>query len=62
MSMRFIISDMHVQNKKYWNYVSISRTAQKFKNFRSSSVWTCLHHMVILRTQNRITDLLMILA
>ena len=34
--------------------------AQKFKNFRSSSLWTCLHHMVMLRSQNRITDFLMI--
>ena len=23
---------------------------------RSSSLWTCLHHMVILRSQNKITD------
>ena len=28
----------------------------------SSSLWTCLHHMVILRTQNKITDFFMILA
>ena len=28
----------------------------------SSSLCTCLHHMVILRTQNKITDFLMILA
>ena len=28
----------------------------------SSSLWTCLHHMVILRTRNKITDFLMILA
>ena len=27
-----------------------------------SSLWTCLHHMVILRGQNKITDCLMILA
>ena len=34
--------------------------AQKFKNFCSSSL--CLHDMVILRSQNKITDFLMILA
>ena len=28
----------------------------------SSSLWTCLHHMVILRSQNKITDFSMILA
>ena len=28
----------------------------------SSSLWTCLHHMVILRSQNKITDFFMILA
>ena len=36
--------------------------AQKLKNLCSSSLWTCLHHMVILRSQNKITDFLMILA
>ena len=36
--------------------------AQKLKNFCSSSPWTCLHHMVILRSQNKITDFFMILA
>ena len=28
----------------------------------SSSLCTCLHHMVILKTRNKITDFLMILA
>ena len=28
----------------------------------SSSLWTCLHHMVIIKSQNKITDFLMILA
>ena len=56
--------DMHVQNKKYGN---ISRligkcAAQKLKNFCSSRLWTFLHHMVILESQIKITDLLMILA
>ena len=36
--------------------------AQKLKNLCSSSLWTCLHHMVILRRQNKITDFFMILA
>ena len=36
--------------------------AQKLKNFCSSSLWTCLHHMVILRSQNKINDFFMILA
>ena len=59
--------DNHVKNKKYGNVVSISSltgeyAAQKFKNFCSSSLWTCLHHMVILRSQNKITDFSMILA
>ena len=61
------IFDNHVKNKKYRNCVFISSltgecAAEKFKNFCSSSLWTCLHHMVILRSQNKITDFLMILA
>ena len=52
--------------KKYWNFVSISSltgkcAAQTLKNFRSSSLGTCLHHMVILRSQTKITDFFMIL-
>ena len=31
-------------------------------HLRSSSLWTCLHHMVILRSQNKNTDFLRILA
>ena len=58
---------MHVQNKKYGNIVSISRltckcAAQQLKNFFGSSLWTWLHHMVILESQNKITDFFMILA
>ena len=58
---------MHVQNKKYRNFVPISRlpgkqAAQKFKNFCRPSLWTCLHHTVILRNQYKIPDFLMILA
>ena len=56
----------YVKNKKYVNFVSITsltdKCAQKFKNFCSSSLWTCLHHMVILISQNKITDFVMILA
>ena len=49
------------KKKKYGNFVSISSltgeyTAKKIKNFCSSSLWTCLYHMVILRSQNKITD------
>ena len=36
--------------------------SSKIKKLCSSSLWTCLHHMVILRSQNKITDFLMILA
>ena len=50
----------HGQNKKYGNFVSISRlvgkcAAQKIKNFASSSLWTCLQY-IMLRSQNKITD------
>ena len=63
---RFLIIDNHVKNKQYGNFVSISSltgkcAAQKLKKNYSSSLWTCLHHMVILRSQNKITDFLMIL-
>ena len=34
----------------------------KIKKLCSSSLWTCLHHMVILRTRNKITDFFMILG
>ena len=59
--------DNHVKNKKYGNFVSISSltgeyAAEIFLNFCSSSLWTSLHHMVILKSQNKITDFLMILA
>ena len=59
----FII-DNHVKNKKYGNFVSISSltgkcAAQKLKKLCSSSLWTYLHHMVILRSQNKITDFFM---
>ena len=59
--------DNHVNNTKYGNIVSISSltgecAAEKMKIACSSSLWTCLHHMVILRGQNKITDFLMILT
>ena len=64
---RLLILDNHVKNKKYGNFVSISSltgecAAEQLKNFLSSSLWTCLHHMVILKSQNKITDFFMILA
>ena len=36
--------------------------AEKLKDFCSPSLWTSLHHMVILRSQNKITDFFMILV
>ena len=59
--------DNHVKNKKYGDFVSISSltgecAAEKFKNFCSYRLWSCLYHMVILRSQNKITDFFMILA
>ena len=58
---------MHGQNKKYGNFVSISCltgecAAQKLKKKCSSSLWTCLHHMVILKSQKKITYIFLILA
>ena len=63
----FLIIDNHVKNYKYGDFVSTSSltgecAAEKLKNFCSSSLWTCLHDMVILRSQNKITDFFMILA
>ena len=54
-------------NKKYWDFGSISRltvicAAKNCKNFHSSNVWACLHDMVILRSQNKITYFFTILA
>ena len=60
----FVIID--IKNKKYGNFVSISSltgkcAAQKLKNFCGTSLWTCLRHMVIIKSQNKITNFLMIL-
>ena len=55
-----------IRNREFRLYRLSSLTgecaAHKLKNFCSSSLWTCLHHMVILSSQNKITDFLMILA
>ena len=40
----------------------VSAQHKNFKHFCSSSLWTSLNHMVILRSQNKITDFFMILA
>ena len=61
---------MHVQNKKYRNFVSrppIARLTGKLqhKNFKTFAVLVYGHVyiiMVILRSQNKITDFFMILA
>ena len=62
-----LILDNYVKKKKYGNFVSISSltgkcAAQKIKNVRGSSLLTCSHHMVILRSQNEVTDFFLILG
>ena len=47
--------------KEIRNFVFISRltgkcAAQKLKNFCSSSLWTCSHHMPILKSENKDSD------
>ena len=64
---KILILDNRVTNMKYENFVSISSltgkcSTQKIKNFCISSLSECLHHMVILISQNKITDFFMILA
>ena len=54
-------------SKNINHFVSISSltdkcAAQKINNFCSCSLWTCLHHMVILKSQNKLTDFFMILV
>ena len=39
---RFLISDIHVQNKKYGSFVFISRIAGECAK-QKNSLWTCLH-------------------
>ena len=57
---------MHVRNKKYGNFVFISRltgkcATSKFKNLGNSSLWTSSHHMAILKIENKNADFMMIL-
>ena len=61
----FLIFDMVVNNYKsgissLYLVLTGECAAEKLKNFCSSSLWTCLHHMVILRSQNKINDFFMI--
>ena len=46
-----------IRNRKFVSISSLTGKCipQKFKNFCSSSLWTCLHHIVILRSQSKIT-------
>ena len=62
VGINFPIFDMVVQNKKSGISSLISSltgkcAAQKL-NFCSSGLWTCLHNMVISRSQNKITNFL----
>ena len=52
----FLIFDMVVRNFVSTSSLTGECAAQKLKNFCSSSPWTCLHHMVILLSYNKITD------
>ena len=56
----------HATSELTWRHSLTSLTgecaAEKLRNFCCSSLWTCLHHMVILLSQKKITDFLMILA
>ena len=63
---KFLISN-YWQPCQYGNFVSLSSltgecAAEKLKNFCSSSLLTCSHHMVILRSQNEINDFFMLSA
>ena len=55
---------MHAQNKKCRSFVFISRLTGKCATRKkcSSGLWTCLNYMVILGSQNKNTDFLVILA
>ena len=50
---------MHVQNKKYRNFVFISHLTDKCP---TQKLFKIVHHMVILRSQNKRQDFFMILA
>ena len=47
-----------IRDREFFSIYSLTGkcAAQNQKNVCSSSLWTCLHHMVILRSQNNITD------
>ena len=53
-----------IRNREFRRYIQPDwwMCSTKIKKNCSSSLWTCLHHMVILRTQNKITDFFIILA
>ena len=53
-----------IRNQEFVSISSLTGecAAQKLKKKFSSSLWTCLHHMVILISQNKITDYCMILV
>ena len=40
----------------------VATATQTLKDLRNSSLWTCSHRMAILKSQNKNTDFLMILA
>ena len=66
-------TDIHVLNKTLGissiylgNFIFISRligkcATQRLKNLRNSSLWTCSHHMAILKSGNKNAEFSMIL-
>ena len=57
------ISYMGITDKwGFWHTCYVVPAAQNIKEFRHSSIWTCSHIIVILRSQHKNTDFLMILA
>ena len=59
---------MHVQNRGITDKLGFLHTCyvatatQNLKYFRNSSPWTCSYLMALLRSQNKNTDVLIILA
>ena len=53
-----------IRNREFRTFSRLTGNwaTQKLNNFCSSSLWICLHHMVILRSQNITTNRFMILA
>ena len=43
-------------------HFSLKCATQNFENLRNSSLWTCSHHMAILRSQKKQPDFFFILA